>query len=111
MQAAAGSAPDARVDLSGRLVLASVVVGDRQVQRGLGVARVDGERALEVVLRLREVAARMADHAEHVVHVGEAIVLLEHLPQERFGLVELALLIVLAAEEQELLRMLVHRSR
>jgi hypothetical protein len=53
----------------------------------------------------------MADDTEHVVHVSEAIVLLEYLTQERFGLVELALLIVLAAEEQELLRMLVHHSR
>ncbi len=69
------------------------------------------ERALEVVLGLREVAARVADDAEHVVHVREAVVLVQHLPQQRFGLVELALLIVLAAEEQELLRVLVHRSR
>ena len=61
-----------------------------------------------MVLGLREVAARVADDAEHVVHVGQAVVLLEDLPQHLLGLVELALLVVLAAEEQELLDVLVH---
>ena len=107
-EVAAGRPLDPRVDLPRGLVLAAVVVRHGQVERGLGVARVDRERALEVVLGLGEVAARVADDAEHVVHVGEAVVLVEDLPQHLLGLLELALLIVLAAEEQELLGVLVH---
>ena len=93
-----GRALDARVDLPRRLVLAAVVVGDREVQRGLGVVGVEGQRALEVVLGLREVAARVADDAEHVVHVGQPVVLLEDLAQHLLRLLELALLVVLAPE-------------
>ena len=71
------------------------VVVDRVVALVIGVATDE-----EVVLGLREVAARVADHAEHVVHVGESIVLLEDLAEHLLGLLEFALLIVLAAEEQ-----------
>ena len=55
-----------------------------------------------------EVSARVRDDAEHVVHVGEAIVALEDLAEERLGFVVLAFVVMLAAEEQYLLDALVH---
>src|SRR5580658_657990 len=57
---------------------------------------------------LRKVTARVADHAQHVVNVCESLRGFEHLSQGRLGLVEFALLVVLAAEQQPLLRMLIH---
>src|SRR4051812_10982435 len=100
--------PNAPVDLARGVVLPEVVVGDHQVELRLGVVRVQSHRRLEVALRLRKVATAVRHHAEHVENVREAIRLLDDLLQEVLGFVELALLVVLAAEQEQLLQMVIH---
>src|SRR5262249_20302262 len=97
-----------RVHLFRLAIFAEVVVGDREVERGLGVARVDLERLLEVLLGLREAPLAVRDHAEHVEEVGEAAVLARHLMEIRLRLVVLALLVVLLAERHQVAKLLIH---
>jgi hypothetical protein len=68
-----------------------------EIERGLGVTRVYRKRAFEVVFGLSEVAACVADDPQHVVDVGETLAVLEHLAQQGLSLLELTLLVVLAA--------------
>ena len=51
----------AGVDLARAVVLAAVVVGDREVERGLGVARVEPQRGLERLLGVLEPALGVID--------------------------------------------------
>jgi hypothetical protein len=60
---------------------------------------------------LREIAATVRDDAEHVEHVGEAIGVLDDLFQQVLGFVELALLVVLAPEQEQLLQVVIHAYR
>jgi hypothetical protein len=96
------------VDLARLVVLAAVVVGDRQVERRLGVARVDLERRLEGLLRVGEAPLVVIDDAEHVEDVGEPAVLLHDLREVLLGLVVLASLVVVAPERDELPEPVVH---
>jgi hypothetical protein len=102
---------DAAVDFARLVVLAAVVVGHAQVERGLGVVGVDAERGLERVLGVLEAALGVIDDAEHVVDVGERRTLGHRLGQIRLRLVVLVGVIVLAAEADELLQAVRHSRR
>ena len=62
-----------------RSVLAKLVAGHREVERGLEVAGVDLERLLETPARFGKPAAEVVDDAEAVEHVGVAESLLHEL--------------------------------
>ena len=88
--AAALAAERRCVDLLGLPVLPHVVVDDRQVERRVGVGRVDPQRRLEGPLGPGELALVVVDDAEHVVDVGEGLVLLDDLRQVLLGLARTA---------------------
>ncbi len=96
------------IDLARVLVEPEVVVRDRKIERGLGVASVDRERFFERRLGLFEVTAVVMNHAHHVENVCEAVGSLKHLTQERLGFFKLPLIVVFATQRQELLRTFVH---
>ena len=105
---ARSSMPDLAVDLARSVVFAEVIVGDHQVQLRLGVVRVQADGFFEVALGLCEVALGVRNHSEHVENICETIRLRHHLPQQILGLVELALLVVLPAQKEKLLDVIVH---
>ena len=96
------------VDLLRLLVLPHVVVDDGQVQRRLGVRGVEPQRRLEGALRPGELALVVVDDAEHVVDVGERLVLLDELRQVMLGLRVLLLVEVAPPQGEQLLERLVH---
>ena len=59
-------------------------------------------------LGLDEVAARVRDDAEHVEHVRETVGLRDDLLQQVLRFVELALLVMLASEQEQLLDVIIH---
>jgi hypothetical protein len=99
------------VDLASRVVFAEVVVGDHQIQLRFGVIRIQAHRLFEVPFGLIEIALGVRDHPEHVENIRESIGFGHDLPQQVLGLVELALLVVLPAQEQQLLDVVVHALR
>ncbi len=109
--AAAVVAPDAGVDAARGVVLAEIVVGDGEVEEGLGVAGVELDRALEVALCAVEIASIVEDDRHHVVDVGVPIRDREDLPEQGLGAIVLATLVVLAPEREELLHLLIHGRR
>jgi len=96
------------VGLLGVLVAAGVVVGDRQVERRVGVPGVDAQRRLEGPLRLLVLPLVVIDDAEHVVDVGERLVRLDDLGQVLLRQRVLLLQVVAAAEREGLLQLFVH---
>ena len=106
--ARAGAGERVAVGLLRLLVLAGVVVGDGEVQRGVGVPGVDAERRLEGAQRFLVLPLVVVDDAEHVVDVGERLVLLDDLRQVLLGEAVLLLEVVAAAERERLLQGLVH---
>jgi hypothetical protein len=91
----------ALVDLLRLAVLAEVVEGHGEVERRLGVGRVDLEGLAEHPLGLGELALLMVDDAHHVVDVGVGDVLAQHLGEAGLGLVVLARDVVLAAAHDQ----------
>src|SRR6185503_7547381 len=89
--------------LARALVLAAIVVGDRQVERRFGVARVEAQRVLEGLLGVGEPTLRVIDHAEHVVEVGERRARGGGLGEVGLGSLVLAAAIMLAAERDQFL--------
>jgi len=69
----------ALVDHLGLDVFPQVVAGDDQVQRRFGVRRVDAQRFVEHLLRLRQPPLLVIDDAQHVVDVGVRRLLAQHL--------------------------------
>ncbi len=101
---------DVVVNLARLLVFPAIVVGDGKVERRFRVVRIHFEGALEVPLGDEKIPALVRDDTKHVVHVRVAILLLENLTKQLFGLLEFARRVVLAAKGEELFDPLVHAS-
>ena len=108
---AARSLLDLRVDLARLRELAAVVVGDGEVQCGLGVVRVQRQRTFEVALGVDVAGAAVRDDPEHVVNVGELVVVLEDLLEEALCQLELLLGVVFAPLQEHLPHVFVHGNR
>ena len=89
-------------------ILAEVVEGDRQVERGLGVSGVYPDRRDEAALRLGQLPARVIDDAEHVPHVGQTGVARGRLTQTLLGGVEIVGAVVLAPERDQPPKSVIH---
>ena len=61
--------------------------------------------------RMREIAAPVFDHAQHVENVGEAIGVLDDLLQQLCGLLVLAPVVMLAPDQEKLPKVLVHDAK
>jgi hypothetical protein len=98
------------INLARGVVLPEVVVRDHQVQLRLGVIRIQADRLFEIPFGLREIALGVRDHPEHVENIRETIGFGHNLSQQVLGFVELALLVMLPAQEEKLLDVVVHAS-
>ena len=97
-----------RVYPSSGVVLAEVIVSDHQVELRFRVIGVEEHGFFEMRFRLREVARSVRDDAEHVMNVGVPVRLGNDLQEQTFRLVELAAMVVLSTEQQQLPDVVVH---